>query len=444
MLVLWIAGKFSGDQHLPRTAEFLGIASGALSIVALWVTAFLCNPSQRYSVLNLVPSLLLFSSFSFLFWSGQGLETTFYTLLIILTLLVLKLSIGNPRLLPLCSLGCALVALTRPEGIILFGAVLAVLVVWPLGGSRSHVLLQLTIPFAILFGSWLFWMKAYYGDFLYNSIYVKNGGTLFHLKSGLRYIKTWFGDGYALPLLVFPALVSLRHIIRGPNRFNLVLLTYLAAYLVFVAYVGGDYMPESRLLVPLLPVSYLLLWQGVVHILQYLRGRYLRNLAIIACCLLPIALFTVSAATTSKNTSVLEQRQLMGEYLREEYPSNTLTLIPTAGAIPYFAELPNIDGSGINDRHIALYGKQVLRIGHGRTDAAYALSREPQITILEDQLVPTEELADAVIGRCQPWNAICLDIVSQPDFGLCYEPNIVELQNDLWFVFHVRNGACDI
>ena len=448
--MLWTVAKITGYHDVPRIAAVLGIASSVLAILVLWFAAVLSDTTRRYPVLTVIPPLLLATSPAFFFWSGSGMETTFQAFLISLTLLLLLMwqRTDRPSLLVLCSIACSLVALARSEGVILFAVVGSVLLIWPQGRSRTWILLRFAIPFVLLLGAWLLWMKWYYGDFLYNPIYVKQGGTPFHFGKGLSYIKEWLREDYVLLLLMFPTVAVLQDIIRSSNRFNLVLLAYFASFAVFVVYVGGDYMGWSRFFVPILPVVYLILWQGVAQISTGRNPRYLYSVAILTGFLLVLALRIGPARNligcVPECDPVTTERQLMGEWLGNEFPPDTLTLSGVAGALPYYSELPNIDASGLNDRHIARNGQRLNIIGHGRTDATYAFTRNPKIVVLENDLVSEDQLDGIIAREASTRNAINRDIASQSEFLNCYEAKTIELKTDGWWVFYVRKEGCKL
>ena len=82
--------------------------------------------------------------------------------------------------------------------------------------------------------------------------------------------------------------------------------------------------------------------------------------------------------------ALLIVRRKTGIYLRDHFSSDTVVALNPAGIIPYYSGLPTIDMLGLNDRHIAHYGRRdrQLRFGHQVGDGHYVLSQEPDVILL--------------------------------------------------------------
>ena len=73
-----------------------------------------------------------------------------------------------------------------------------------------------------------------------------------------------------------------------------------------------------------------------------------------------------------------------GIYMHNNFPQGTLVALNPAGVMPFYSKLPTIDMHGLNDFHIAHYGKRdrTVPIGHQAGDGAYVLSKQPGIILL--------------------------------------------------------------
>lgn len=73
----------------------------------------------------------------------------------------------------------------------------------------------------------------------------------------------------------------------------------------------------------------------------------------------------------------------VGLWMRAHFPPGTLVATNAAGRLPYHAQLPVVDMLGLTDRVIARAGADAGQwIGHEKSDAAYVLSRHPDVIIL--------------------------------------------------------------
>ena len=161
----------------------------------------------------------------------------------------------------------------------------------------------------------------------------------------------------------------------------------LLLFFLFVACVGGDWMPAWRFLAPLVPVAAALLlglWQRNV-----IRPR-LRTDSVYG-----VLLFAVAAAYLSAQSfvhpSLLPRVRVwadevaglseIGKWFRRALPSDTLIAVLPNGALPFYAELPTIDMMGLTDAHIARAGQRFRRglPGHVAHDWEYVAARKPAI-----------------------------------------------------------------
>jgi arabinofuranosyltransferase len=75
-----------------------------------------------------------------------------------------------------------------------------------------------------------------------------------------------------------------------------------------------------------------------------------------------------------------------------------LVAVIAAGAIPYWSQLPTLDLFGLNDAHIARFGKRLMgpKQGHDLWDADYVASRQPDLIILTEDAIA---LVESLLGR---------------------------------------------
>jgi hypothetical protein len=195
-----------------------------------------------------------------------GLETALFVLLGV-AMVALCCSPRSPRGdLALGLLG-VLAATTRPDGA-LFCAAASAIVLHDAWRARSTAgALAFALPFALLFLPYLLWRHTYYGQWVPNTFFAKNGSDPY-LSQGLRYLGDYalcywaLLPAFALCLLLPVALPFAR---RGAAtrddpraRAAFVLPAFTLPYLAFVAWVGGDFM-FARFVLPVTPMLLLAL-----------------------------------------------------------------------------------------------------------------------------------------------------------------------------------------
>jgi hypothetical protein len=104
-------------------------------------------------------------------------------------------------------------------------------------------------------------------------------------------------------------------------------------------------------------------------------------------------------------------RQAAGEYLRDNFPEDTLVALNAAGIIPYYSRLPTIDMLGLNNEYLAHNGQRdfSLDFGHQAGDGEYVLSLQPDIILFGGGVArqPSALLSDR-------------QIAVSPEFATCY------------------------
>ena len=159
-----------------------------------------------------------------------------------------------------------LAALTRPDGAIFCMAAFGCLC---LHGFRTNVLVRTAVrfclPFVVVFVPYLLWRHWYYGYWVPNTFYAKAAADSYWTQ-GLTYVlenfRIYWGVAAALVVaLALPAIELLpkqRSLLgreggRPSVPPSLVLLAFVLPYLVFVIYVGGDFM-MARFVLPVTPL----------------------------------------------------------------------------------------------------------------------------------------------------------------------------------------------
>jgi hypothetical protein len=214
----------------------------------------------------LIPAFALAASRSFAVWASSGLETRFFELLVVAGVLRAfdeEEALGRgARAAPFAPLWFALASLTRPDGLLISGAVALAIAAWRATHRRLDLprLVREWLPFALIVAAHFAFRLAYYHDWLPNTWYAKVGGHSWW-SAGWRYLAA-FALEYSLwlwlPLIVAAVVLHRR---RGAGLVALLSAAVIVPHALYVASIGGDHF-EFRPLDLYLPLLALLLFEG--------------------------------------------------------------------------------------------------------------------------------------------------------------------------------------
>jgi len=362
----------------------LGLGSAAF---ATWV---LLHRYRRSPPISIAAGMALALSGPLAAWSVGGLESPLVAALLawaLATVLPLidqesiswKSAISGPAI-PL-----ALLCWTRPDGALLTVAIAAGLIAAH-GPGMGTIISALRIS-AFPAGAYLAQLAfrlAYYGEWVPNVAFAKLGFTGNRVSQGVGYLAQaalWLGP-LVLPALALSILLLRRHETSARARF---LLVPFLTWSVYVVAIGGDIFPARRHVVPLLVLLAFLLAEGL-HMLE----RHDKTSSRTAWAL--TLLFLVALGTAQwfdpENERARQERwewdsASIGRMLHTAFEQQQpLLAVDTAGALPYFSQLPALDMLGLNDRYLARHRPEDFGhgwLGHELGDGDYVLQREPDL-----------------------------------------------------------------
>lgn len=263
LLLLSAAGAIGFDPV--DASQWLGIASYAGLLVLLLLASYRNHKKSAIGIWLPVAAFIFALNYDNAEWASGGLETSFYTLLIVAAFYVWFFSKYSERVrLLLTGTLLAFVSLTRPDGVLFtFSAVLFLFFRSRRNIRSAVVQIALTLLPSIVIGvPYLAWKYFYYGDLLPLTYYAKSGGSDYW-SQGFYYIWLFFRVHYVLGLSVASSGVAFvlqwresqfGSFERGSPVFAAwsVSVVYL---ILFVAKSGGDFM-FARFLMPVLPFLY--------------------------------------------------------------------------------------------------------------------------------------------------------------------------------------------
>ena len=245
-----------------RTAAELGLICAVGSVLHVWRMAQAIPLEARLERWRPVwVALVLLGTLSnrtFLAWTSSGLETSLFVMLV----LGWVDAMARRRYLSV-TIHAALLALCRPDGLLLLAASLALLAHdWR--RVRPWVVLPLlAVPIHLL------WRHAVYGFWLPNTYYAKATGSFF--ESGWRYLASWMLE-YAWWFFAGVGLVALVVILRRSKRWPLQAWHIAVGGLVanaawYTLWLGGDHF-EFRIYAHFVPLA----WLGLLGLLGAMQA----------------------------------------------------------------------------------------------------------------------------------------------------------------------------
>jgi len=245
--VLMMAPAFIADVNVLAYNRLLCLllAFAHFPLICLIMKKHLPPGSSRGAYL--IAPVLLALSFPFLFWTKSGLETVLASLL---TLGGCGLLMSGRFFSSSCLFG--LLAVTRPEGAMYL---VVPFVFLAFSGYRRDAkkYLRALGPGICVFMLYEIFRIGYFGELLPSSFYAKVQVRSAGQKlEGLRYYLEWAASMWGIVLAA-----ALGLLVRFRAEFSrfLILFAALALNAFFVVAAGGDYMPHSRFVVPVIPLA---------------------------------------------------------------------------------------------------------------------------------------------------------------------------------------------
>ncbi len=425
-------------------SHILGICFFTGTLIVTYLLASRSFTSRAYGLLTVV---LLGTNYTFSSFATSGLETMLQTFLFVCLVCVYHAYVRGPLddkiALASLSLLSALALLTRLDSGLIAATVLVFAYGTLLGGHRSmrdtlHAAALGILPVLLVGGVWTAWKYAYYGSVLPNTFYVKiASGTSFAI--GVYYVIMFYMSYLLLPFpILFGFLLYASHTdpwkratsflrtknfaaIASPARalslnplqnaqgvlFPRLVHVLVVLWTLYVVYLGGDFM-EFRLLVPILPIVYLL----VVDVIYAFRGHLPVQAVLAALILLGtivhahgldnerITITLVYPIASAHEDVYLHEASwyAVGETLGARLEEDNVSIaITAAGAIPYASNLYTIDMHGLTDPWVARYGDYVSPYpGHQRlAPFSYIVEKNAVLLVGHPWIVPTRDVKPA-------------------------------------------------
>ena len=377
---LWLGLLAAGGTiGLPLTAWAGGMGVFFLGLTLFVVhrtTEALCNSRVAAAAACVAATLI----YPLHYWAAAGLETTLFVAL--LTAAVWSLVVdGSSCWAPVA----AALGVARPEGPLLVVALLALVAV--AHGRAALGWRRVFLACAPMVG-WFLFRRLFYGDWLANTYYAKaTGAFLSRIETGLLYA-SW--------AIVVCLLTAASLWLAGAiERKTVAVLVFLAWVLAIVVGEGGDWMWHARMVAPVLPALVALATAAIA------RATWRRGAVVLVVSLLAWADFSAPASllvdalaggrlpSSAFQEGTLAQASLSAaSFIARHYPKEARVAVNHAGALPYALPNPAVDMTGLADWYIAHNRQGGV---HQKFDAAYVLSRKPDLVVLNSATKPGTE-----------------------------------------------------
>jgi hypothetical protein len=309
-----------------------------------------------------------------LFWSANAFETTLVTAVFLWALLRIlgESEHGTPQIATFLLIG--LMPVTRSDAYHLWAALL----VTAIALHRDRISVARLLPFAAVVPILhLAFRRAYYGQYLPNSYYLKVAGNNGLFWGGAGYLKS-FIEAYSVPVLL-----TMAGVLWSKDRRIRWLPSGVALTIAYVLTVGVDNFPYFRFFAPWVPVLLAVAAASAWRV----AGSAVHARAVLVAALLVVT--TIQSGVHGRTTLELRSPNgtpkhglLAGLMIREFTRPDATVAVTAAGNVPYFSRRRAIDLLGKTDAHIAHLPPHPLGpIGHRKFDLEYSLSLKPDLLV---------------------------------------------------------------
>jgi len=318
--------------------------------------------------------LLLAVDIRFFLHMNTGLETIFFCTIFFLAVFWEKITSRKWRYL--WSLLLVLLLLIRADGFVYAGILLFAFFIKTLVKRESlrGFFTNLGI-FVIAVIIYLGWRWSYYHELLPNTYYAKT--------TALSYEQELFGFVYTIKFLSSMGLVmlfSLVGLFYRSIKENIHFLILIISVMIYITYIGGDWMPHDRFYIPLIPIFCLFAGIGAIKLAQYVK-RFKVIISLVILMLVVVNLLALVHTMSLRKIFHMETKyhedivimKDIGLYIKNHSDEDDKIAVNFAGMVPYYSRRYTIDMTGLNDKHIASLGRGL----HKNWDVEYVLSKKP-------------------------------------------------------------------
>lgn len=362
------------DNWILDIIKIIGMTFG---VGILIVTFFLIRMITLDNRIGLTGVLFLAAVPELAFWAVGGLETTMYIFWLLIGIYRYILEKRKGKAYTWSMVFLALMALTRPEGlffwiaIILWDVINTILARKENQASTTNNFRQIfpgVMIFIVLFGGYFLWRYNFYGYLLPNTFYAKK---ITYFDQMIHRIKQV--SGFVVHLFPFFSIASLGYFYfhKKMKWEKLTLSIMMITLIAFCFAARNEWMPGFRYELPFVPLLMLFFAAGINKIvyvdLKELSPPWKIRITRFGCMLF-LGLFMIYPFNDLRKTGNRFSEQLhrahipLGKWLKHHAPKDASYASWDMGAVPYYSQLPHIidiNSEGLLNLHTTFHGYDV-------------------------------------------------------------------------------------
>jgi hypothetical protein len=369
---------------------------------------------------KIITVIILALSPAFAYWSAAGMETSFFSMFLMLSIYYFLKLPNSFKANLLKGIFFGFLCVLRFEAVLFFLVVLYYLMkeeksFFKIKPDKNAAIFIL--GFTVIFGTYFIWRWSYFGYFFPNTFYAKTGGGFQQIIGGFLYVikalRLFYGFGW-IPII----LIMLFFRINMINTKSIFLFSIGVVSLITTILIGGDHFHLGRFVLPVLPLLFVfflpsldkMLFVQMTNLKLNPTFRVIVLLAIVAALLVAKPVFQdaingfknllegkkgiIAVYDESAEREIIDWQHgfiIMGSSLKRIANRDDYIACVPIGAIGYYSKMNVIDMVGIVDPIIAHKDISTSHLekwtpGHTKGDGNYILSRRPKYIQLTDYL----------------------------------------------------------
>jgi len=284
--------------------------------------------------------------------------------------------------------------------------------------------------------AWELFRVAYYGRVVPITYTVKKLAFLDDVRLGLEYLASASASSGLIVGLALAIVVLARRRDAADVALRAAAIGCLA-FVAYVVYVGGDFLPLARFFVPALPLIALLACAGFVE--SFGGKRWLAVTAFLAA----LAWLQLEQQRRPELFEVhrgSEARwEAMGREVAARVSATTKVALAPIGAFGWTSRLYVVDLLGLTNTAIAQAppDPEITIKGHTRYDAEWTLAQAPEMIILGNGWVHEEPDGQRTLVA-NPWEKT---LIAHPRFQSDYVPLKIDIAGSYPLIFYWRRDV---
>ena len=430
VLLLSVPAYF--DLNFVDLSQVLSIVFGLFIFPLTFLIAKQLQPFDSNTLLttlfNTLPLLMLSFVGGFHYWSVSGMETTLFSFLILLAVLLFMKRLSGKSKSHLYVWILILATLTRPEGLIFFVLFIGFYIILKAYDSgsivktikiyRRELLIEISIYF-IPIAIYTIFRLLYYGYPFPNTYYAKTSYEWYYIGRGLTYLWESLSQN-----LLYGIMLILPATLLWYSRKNLIewfLYSISIIYLLAIVMLGGDVLPFNRFIIPIIPLVFILFCKSVELLISKALRESNSSIRSLAAILASVMILGYSFRGYESELPLINDRRdveeglvtkmkIYAEWVNEQIDKTgepKTAALSTIGAFSYYSNATVIDMIGLTDEYIAHNPEEIEGIAENvsvlwkerRYNAEYVLDRKPDYIIFPAGAKPSAFPESALFSR---------------------------------------------